>query len=145
MRKVAVRRPGGHDQKVIRDLAILGADDLAVAIDRMNVGENDCRVGLPAQYAADRRGDVGRRQARGRHLIEQRLEQMVVVPIDHHDVDRRLGERLRGREPAKSCADDDDPLARLRGGPRAGGPILRRLPIDWAERSARRVIKRSAR
>ena len=32
---------------------------------------------------ADRPGDVGRRERRGRDLVEQRLEAMMVLPVDH--------------------------------------------------------------
>ena len=66
---------------------------------------------LPAQNAANRRGDVGRRKARGRHLVEQGLEEMIVVTVDHGHVDRRIRERLCRREAGKACPDDDDALA----------------------------------
>jgi hypothetical protein len=32
---------------------------------------------------------VGRRERRGRDLVEQRLEAMMVLPIDHGDFNRR--------------------------------------------------------
>ena len=63
---------------------------------------------LLAQDPADRRRDVAGRQRRGRHLIEQRLEQVVVVAIEQRDPDRRAGERARRVEAAESAADDDD-------------------------------------
>ena len=48
-----------------------------------------CDVLLAAQDPADRRRDVARRQRRGRDLIQQRLEQVVVVAIEQRDADRR--------------------------------------------------------
>ena len=38
----------------------------------------------------------------GRHLIEQRLEQMIIVPVDQGDVERRAGQRLGGGEAAEA-------------------------------------------
>ena len=55
---------------------------------------------LPAQDPADRRGDVGGRQPGGGHLIQQRLEDVVVVAIDDGDVDRRAP-AARARRPAR--------------------------------------------
>jgi hypothetical protein len=46
--------------------------------------------------------------ARGRDLIEQRLEAVMVEPVDDGHVDRRARERLGGFEPAESRAYDDD-------------------------------------
>jgi hypothetical protein len=66
----------------------------------VNIGENDRCVRLPAQHAADRRGDIGGRQASRRDLVKQRLEQMVVMTIDHDHIHLRL----RGREASKACA-----------------------------------------
>ena len=57
-------------------------------------------VRLAAQDAADRRGDLGRRQPRGGHLVEQRLEHVVVLAVDERHVDRRARQglgRRRGR------------------------------------------------
>jgi hypothetical protein len=34
--------------------------------------------------------------AAGRHLIEQRLEAVMVLPVDHRDVDRGASERRSG-------------------------------------------------
>ena len=60
------------------------------------------------QDPADRRRDVAGRQRRRRHLIEQRLEQVVVVAVEERDAHRRTLQRLRGREPAEAAADDHD-------------------------------------
>ena len=50
-------------------------------------------------------------KARGRHLIEQRLEQMIIVAVDQRDIDGGAGKRLGGRKPAEAGADDDHMLA----------------------------------
>ena len=41
-----------------------------------------------------------------RHLVEQRLEQVMVRPIDNRHVDRRAAEGLRRPQPAEPRADD---------------------------------------
>jgi hypothetical protein len=61
-----------------------------------------------AQHAADRRGDVARGERRGRDLVQQRLEEVVVVPVDQGDVDRRAIERARRAQAPEPAADDDD-------------------------------------
>ena len=50
----------------------------------------------------------GRRQAGGRDLVEQRLEQMVVAAVDDGDVGGGAGQRLGGAQAAEARADDDD-------------------------------------
>ena len=45
-------------------------------------------------------------QAR-RELVEQRLEGVVVVLVDEHDVGVRLLELLRGADPGKAAAEDE--------------------------------------
>ena len=55
-----------------------------------------------ARICADRGCDVGRRKSRGRDLVEQRLEQVVVLTVDDDDVDRRpLRSALAAVRPAK--------------------------------------------
>ena len=40
-----------------------------------------------AQQGAQRRCDVGRRQGTRRHLIQKRLEQVEIAPVDQRDLD----------------------------------------------------------
>ena len=59
-------------------------------------------VALLAQDVAQRRGDGRRRQAGGGHLVEQRLEQVMVAAIDQRDLDRRARAAARtAHKPAK--------------------------------------------
>ena len=46
-------------------------------------------------------------QARG-HLVEQRLEGVVVVLVDQHDVGVALLQLLRGADPGEAAAEDED-------------------------------------
>jgi hypothetical protein len=61
----------------------------------VNRPEDHMGIRLPCENAADRRGDVGGRQDRGRHLVQKRLEQVVVAPVDDGHIGRDLAELLR--------------------------------------------------
>jgi hypothetical protein len=61
-----------------------------------------------AQHGSDRGGDVARGECRGRDLVQQRLEQVVVVLVDQRDVDRRAVQRPRSAQSPEAAADDDD-------------------------------------
>jgi hypothetical protein len=107
---------GGDDQIVVRDLIAIDRHALCRRIDRLDVGEQHLDISLTAQHPADRRGNVAWRQRRGRHLVEKRLKEMIVVAIEDRDADRRTRQRARGLEPAESTADDHDVRRVLRHG-----------------------------
>ena len=111
MREITVLRSRRDNQEIIGHVSIFGPYGLAGGVDAVDIGKNDGRVGLPAEHASDRRGDVGGRKPGRRDLVEQRLEQMIVVTIDHDHIDRRLRERLGGRQTRKTRADYDDASA----------------------------------
>jgi hypothetical protein len=78
------------------------------------------------QDRADRRGDVGGRQTRGRDLVKQRLKKVVITTVDQGHVHRSTAQSKGRTETAKATADDDDVLAWLerccrRGRHRNGG------------------------
>ena len=68
--------------------------------------EHHGRILLVAQYPRDGRGNIGRRQAARRDLIQERLEEVLVAAVDQRHVDRRAGERLCGGEPAEARANN---------------------------------------
>ena len=96
-------------------------------VDAGHLAEHHIDVLRARQNAADRRGDIGRRKAGGRHLVEQRLEQVIIVPVDHRDVEGAAGERFRGGQPAKPGTDDDDTLVH------GGFPVATRPFIIWGD------------
>ena len=65
-------------------------------------------VARVAEHLAQRRRDLGRVQQAARDLVEQRREQVVVLPVDEHDVDRLVPQRLRALEAAEPATDDHD-------------------------------------
>ena len=105
--EIIVRGAGGEDQPVVGELApVVEPRDFSLLIHAGNFAEQHARIGLVAQHAADRPGDVRRIQARGRDLVQQRLEQVEVAAIHHRDIHRRFCQRLRGGEPSEAGADD---------------------------------------
>ena len=108
MTEISVLRPGSEDQElVLPACAKAGFDPALCRIDPGHLVEQYGGVPLAAQYGADRLGNVGRRQCRGRHLIEQRLEEVVIVPVNDRDLDRRPCQFACGFESAKPGADDN--------------------------------------
>jgi hypothetical protein len=75
---------------------------------------------LLPENLTDRRGDLtGGHDARG-HLVQQRLEQVVVGPVDDGDVDVGVRQVLGGEQSAETSADDDDVVASTGGTGRGG-------------------------
>ena len=94
--EVGVRGAGGDDEVVVVD----GSPSSRMhapsgRVDGGGLGEQHLGVVLLAHDAADRLGDVGRVERRGRHLVEQRLEEVVVAAVEQRDAHRRVGERAR--------------------------------------------------
>ena len=100
---------------------MIGDDAALVELDRTGVGEHDARVAVPREHRTDGRRHIRRRERGHGDLVNQRLKQVVVLAIDHDDVDRRPAEAFRGRESAESRADDDDSRSRARLGRRLSG------------------------
>ena len=66
-----------------------------------------CLAQRVPQHGRDRAG----REDAGRHLVEQRLEQVVVPLVDERDVDVGAGEQAGGGQAAEPATDDDDTVA----------------------------------
>jgi hypothetical protein len=75
-------------------------------VDALDLGQEHADVLLFAHDGSDRNSDLARRQARHRDLVEQRLKQVVVLPVDQGDVDIGLGQRTSTRQAAESTAYD---------------------------------------
>ena len=109
MAEIAMRRSRRHDEIVVTDLfGVLQYDHSMRGIDGLHVAHEHRRIFLVLQDLADRRGNRRRRKPRGRDLVQEGLEQVMVRTVDDRDADRRPGERLRREQAAKSAAQDDD-------------------------------------
>ena len=88
-------------------------DDAPFEIEASHVGQDHVDVLALAQNVPQHRRDGAGREDAGGHLIEQRLEQVVVPPVDERDVDVGRGEQA-GRGQAAEPATDDDNAVPLR-------------------------------
>ena len=63
---------------------------------------------LAPHQAAHGPGDVGRRKPGTRNLVQERLENVVVLPVDQRDIGVEAPEPLGDGEAAETRANDDD-------------------------------------
>lgn len=108
----------GDNQAVIRGFVGVAEQirhhELARQVDVGDVAEQHLDVALPAQHDPGGRGDVAFGHDARRHLVEQRLEEVVRGAGDQFDVDVGVLEFLGSVEPAEARPDDDDLVATLR-------------------------------
>jgi hypothetical protein len=88
--EVTLLDPRGQDEVVVRNGrgAALGRpcqDVTALQVDTGHLGHDDGGVALLAHHLADRNGDVLGRQRRGRYLVQQWLENMMIAAVDQED------------------------------------------------------------
>ncbi len=106
--EVVGRAARRNDEEVVRDLAGGRHDDLRVEIDALRLGHQESHVATPAHDGTHRLGDVVGLQPGRRNLVQQGLELMVVVTIDHQHVDGRAREGAGDAQAAEPGTDDDD-------------------------------------
>jgi hypothetical protein len=128
MPEVGVRGAGGDHQEVVRQLALVDAHPAGVRLDRVGLGQQHRGVGLASQDAADRLGDVGGVERRRGHLVQQRLEQVMVAPIDERHLHGAPAQTARRVEAREASSDDHDVRAGQR---RAHARILRAPSPPW--------------
>ncbi len=144
--EVRVGRPRGEDEILVGQVgAVVERDQPGIGIDADHLGEQHPHVRLAGEDRPDRTGDVRRVQSRRRHLVQQRLEQVMVAPVDHGQVDIRSGQPFRCGEPAESTADDQHAWAGHGGNVATArrstvGSRADRIPTRDADRLARRYV-----
>jgi hypothetical protein len=104
--------PGGHDQRVVGYRAAVGQLDLTLdRVEPDRLAQQDRGVVISAEDAAQRLGDVAGRDRAGGDLVQQRLEDVVVAPIDEGQVDALVTTQPTRRvQPAEAAAHDEDPM-----------------------------------
>jgi hypothetical protein len=107
-----MRRTGRDDQVVVAKFAVRELYDFFLRIDRKSIAKNHAGIALTAQNPPNRRRDIARIKRRGRNLIEQWLEHVMIPPVDQCDPHRRFPEPSRGLDSSKSAADNYDVLLR---------------------------------
>ena len=108
-----VRMPGswGHDKDIESDRPTIPQPDNPLGtIDGQDLIHDHPDIGAPPKDRPQRPGDIAGRERGSSHLVQQRLEQMMIGPVDDDHID--IAERLRGREAPEPAPDDDDPFAR---------------------------------
>ena len=90
MAKVTVLDPCCDNQNVIAEgnillLLIADVNTLCIFIDSANFAKDYGRISLIFQKSTDRRRYLSRRKHGCRHLIEQRLKEVVIRPINDKD------------------------------------------------------------
>ena len=118
--------PAGEDQAVVADPLAALEDDLPLLdVEVHDLGHQHPGARIAPQRDPDRRRALARRHRAECHLVEQRLEQVVVLAVDHRHVDVGVLQPPRRRQPAEPAADDHDPA------PRSGRSVSRhsRAPV----------------
>ena len=100
-----------HDEEIVGEGVRADVDAPTLEVDLLHLAHDHAHLLVLGHDAADGRGDLRWRQARHGHLVEQRLEQMVVRAVDQGDLDRRPVERLRRLEAPETTTDDHHPTA----------------------------------
>ena len=80
--------------------------DPAVQVEPGDLGQLDADVLVLAQHVADGRRDLARREHARRHLVQERLEQVVVAPVEHVTSTLFAGQPPGRREAAETSAYD---------------------------------------
>src|ERR1700735_3628422 len=79
---------------------------MILGVDRGSFSEHHASVALALQNIAERRSDIGwRKRARG-HLVEKRLEEVIVAAIDERGAHAPSLHSYRRAEAAKAPAND---------------------------------------
>ena len=86
--EIAVLGPARHHQIIVVRLTLISDDDATFGINRFNGAADDPHVLGTGKDTANGCGDFGRAQPRHRDLIQERLEQVMVPPIDQGDTHR---------------------------------------------------------
>ena len=97
--EVVGRRAGGDDQVVVvHGAAVVEGDQLLGGVDAGDLALPEADVLLRHPGGAQEERHVTGVQAGGGHLVQQRLERVVGVPVDQGDPDLRLAQRADRRQ-----------------------------------------------
>jgi hypothetical protein len=106
MTEIRMRRTCSNKKVIVFDLTVAQYDFFARNIDRRRLIQDNADVRAASHDSANRQRNLTRRKRGSRHLMQQRLKQMVVAAINQGDSHRFATERPRGRESTESAAED---------------------------------------
>ena len=137
-KKLAVT-PTAMTRLVVLDVeAALEVQRLGVVVHRGDGALEEADVALLGADRAEEPGDVAGVEAGGRDLVEQRVEGVVVVPVDQRDVDVGALELADGGDAAEPTSDDDD-VGTLWTGDACSRPCFQSSPRASADRKSQEV------
>ena len=94
MAEIRLADPGGDNQVVVLAVVFLVGvapmDHPGLGVDVVDQALQHRDIALEAQHLAGGRGDVAAGEDPGRHLVQQRLEEMAVGPVQQRDREIRL-------------------------------------------------------
>ena len=109
MAEVGVGGSGTQDQVVVIDgCATPQLEPAGSGVDGDDFFHKYLGIRVLAHDGADGLGDLGRREHGERHLVEQRLEGMVITAVDHGYVHRQLAQGHGCVDAGESASDDGD-------------------------------------
>ena len=115
MTEIARTHSGGDHQEVVLEFSTAnpranGLDGARPEIDALNLSQQYAEVLLFRLELPDRRRYLGRRQNSGGDLVQERLKDMVITPVDQRDLDIGSLERACCGDAGETTADDQDAL-----------------------------------
>src|SRR6266478_9886211 len=113
MTEIARVHSGGDHQEVVLELSTAnpradGLDGASSQVDALNLGQQHAEVFLFRLKLSDRRRNLGWRQNSGGDLVQERLKDMVITPVDKRYFDIGSLERPCCRDAGETAADDQD-------------------------------------
>src|SRR5262249_13188193 len=105
--EIAVPRTRGDDQEVICKPRLAERDLTQHRVYPGHFAQQPPYVGLGTEHSAQWCRNFCRRQPCRRHLIEQRLEKMIVVPVEQGDPAGCVSQSASRSEAAKAAAEDN--------------------------------------
>ena len=112
-----------EDEVVVGDRAVAREHAFAREVESRHFGHAKLEPRLAPENRPHRPCDVLGFEARRGHLVEQRLEQVIVVAVEQYHVHRRSFECAGGAQPAEPGADNDN------GRSSGGGPLSHRRVV----------------
>src|SRR6266446_3834368 len=104
--KVRMSGSGGDDQKVVIEHLLLRHDFLLFHVEIEHFFKQHFNIGVASQYPADGRRYFAGREAGGRDLVEQRLESVVIFPVNDCDLNGEAGDPAGGGQSSETGAHD---------------------------------------
>ena len=104
MPEIARDAAQADDQVIVTQHVAIADDALPGKIDVLHLLQQDLKVRLLAKNGSNRLGDIRRRKSRSRHLVQQRLKQVMIRPVHDSDVCSWMRELLAKLQTAKSRA-----------------------------------------